>query len=463
MRTIILILALIFSLRLFSQISVCGSSIELTADTMGTNAVTGMWTCSHNQIVISNIDPSPLHFKVIADASGIPNFFVNGMQSVWFYWEYMDHQNNLHRDSINVLFYEMPNCHHYTDTTICNHSLYLIGHTSISNALVNWGGIGSNPSNVIFSNSNESSTNAFFPLTGNYSVVWTEMNAENNACRCSDTFMVNIVNIPYIEVGPDLMICNSHFAYLCAHTDSNVIGEWSGPIGITFYDGPHDSLLNPNGKNNKCTWIKNNNFNETITMYYITFNGYCYNYDSVNVSFYFSYPPIITTNLADTVSSYNEYQSLCAVTPTYGYGYWIDNNAGTLFQPSNNTPCNVTAVVNNSGMHCFNWVTVNHTCRDTSEAFCVNFTSMEFVENIKDLYIYPNLFNEYIFIIAPKAMIVSLEGYDVLGKNRFLINDIRLELGENKVPIINNLEEGIYLIVIRYGSQKVSFKTYYKH
>jgi len=164
MKTTFLTFALIFSLRLFSQISVCGSAVELTADTIGSHAVYGMWTCSHNQIVITNIDQSPLHFKVMADASAIPNFFVNSMQSVWFYWNYMDNQNNLHIDSVNVVFYEMPNCYHFTDTTTCSHSLHLIGQTSISNASVSWQGLTSNTSNPIFSDPMQTSTNVFFSI-----------------------------------------------------------------------------------------------------------------------------------------------------------------------------------------------------------------------------------------------------------------------------------------------------------
>ena len=96
MRTTFLTLALIFSLRLFSQTSVCGTSVELMADTIGSNAVSGYWTCSYNGVVITNIDNSSLHYRIIADATGITNFFINSMQTVWFFWHYIDNQSTSH-------------------------------------------------------------------------------------------------------------------------------------------------------------------------------------------------------------------------------------------------------------------------------------------------------------------------------------------------------------------------------
>jgi len=456
MRTTFLTLALIFSLRLFSQTSVCGTSVELMADTIGSNAVSGYWTCSYNGVVITNIDNSSLHYRIIADATGITNFFINSMQTVWFFWHYIDNQSTSHIDSMRVIFYEVPNCVNHSDDTIyCGSIIQLNGNFSINNSIGQWSSIPS--TNIFFIPNNDPNATINVTHSGDYQIIWTEMNAGNTACRCSDTFNLTFLPTPYSETPEEITICNSNWAYICGN--SNMPAQWSGPTGVTF----HDSLngpVNPMGSYNSCTWIKYPSINDTIYMFYTASNGYCYSYDSVKISFLKAYPPVIITNPIDSISNSNQYISLCATAPTYGYGYWVDNQLNTHFQPSNQTSCGVTASVQYSGIHCFKWITVNHSCRDTSDAFCVNFVGINENYMLSNLNLYPNPFREDVFITSSISVNAKIEWYSIDGKKMFE-NITRIEVGENIIEKPQNLDVGIYFIIIKTDNDNKTYRVSY--
>jgi hypothetical protein len=78
---------------------------------------------------------------------------------------------------------------------------------------------------------------------------------------------------------------------------------------------------------------------------------------------------------ADSINCGRVCDLLAAQQPAYGNGYWYDSVNLTQFYPNNfsHNPDSVIIAPSAYGPHYFYWVTVNGTCRDTSDAIPVNF------------------------------------------------------------------------------------------
>lgn len=94
-------------------------------------------------------------------------------------------------------------------------------------------------------------------------------------------------------------------------------------------------------------------------------------------------PAIHLVNTSDSITCGKVFTSLSAMNPAFGYGYWIDIEPNTIFTPS---PSNLSPIatidtigVNNYCYHHFYWITVNDTCRDTSEVVKVKFIRVPIV------------------------------------------------------------------------------------
>ena len=366
--------------------SVCGTTTQLTADTIGTYINNGWWTCNVPGVIITPTGSDPVQWNPTVDASSlVPGFWVNSQHDVWFYWHGQSTSTGCTSiDSVTVAFYEIPNANAGIDTSICGKTYDLNASWSIDNPSGIWSSI-LNPATANFVPTNIPSSIVTVSQNGLFYFVWKEMNAGNTSCFDRDTITVDFRQVPTPDAGLDISVCGK-FAYICAtRTPSVTNGEWAVPPGIAFYDAPIDSAIhfNVSYQDSACTWIRYGSENEMITIRWVEFNGQCYGNDSVNVYFGSIQPAVHLVDPADSVVCGPVYTLLNAQNPSYGYGEWQDILINTTFTPSAINP-NATAiidssVINNFGYHGFRWITINGNCRDTSETIKVNFKTSKII------------------------------------------------------------------------------------
>ncbi|OFX28269.1 MAG: hypothetical protein A2X08_05655 [Bacteroidetes bacterium GWA2_32_17] len=362
--------------------SVCGTTTQLYADTIGSGITNAYWTSSVPGININYTGSDPLPWNPIVDASGLGSgFWINSQRQVWFYWHGQGEYSCTSIDSLSVTFYEIPIANAGLDTFICGK----IYNLNASPSIINYTGIWTASSGPGSSNFNyATSPNGTVTVTqfGVYFFYWKEMNFNNTTCFDRDTVIINFKVVPMPDAGLDFGVCGK-FAHICV-IPSVPGGQWSCPQGgVPYYDAPIDSVshYNPSYQDSACAWIRYGSENDTVTMYWFEFNGVCAGFDSVNVYFGSIEPAIELVDPVDTFVCGPIYHLLNAQQPAYGSGFWYDTVANTMFSPSQNSNNNLTATIdtggtNNYGWHHFYWVTVNGQCRDTSTVVPVKFIRM---------------------------------------------------------------------------------------
>jgi len=353
------------------QISVCGTFTQLNADTIGSGAIYAYWTSLPPGPIINQEGNIP--FNATVDISHlIPSIYHHSVAEFYFYW----HVSNgicQNYDSVKVTFYEIPEAFAGNDTSICGKSYTMNAAWSIQNRTGQWYQI-SGPGTSNFSNPNSPNSLVTVTQYGTYTYVWKEMNGGMPQCYDTDTVEITFLVVPMPDAGTDFSVCGM-FAQISA-TPSTAGGSWVAPPGVAFYNCETMEYCS-NCDTLPTTCIRYSSENDTITMYWVEFNGVCYGYDSVNIYFGKVVPAVILTNPLDTFVCGNKYSNLSAQAPDVGYGYWVDDVMNTTFIPSPTMNVGVVAEIGSGdsyyGKHCFRWITVNGSCRDTSEAHCVWF------------------------------------------------------------------------------------------
>ncbi|MBI5540993.1 MAG: hypothetical protein HY951_13090, partial [Bacteroidia bacterium] len=365
--------------------SICGSTSQMAADTIGSGIVNAWWTCpSVPGMVITptGLDPIPWNPNVDATLLGTNFFNPNSQHAVWFYWNAQNGASCNSVDSVLVTFYQKPAANAGIDTAICGKSYDLGGAWSITNH----SGIWSTQTNSV---PPPPGTANFVPTTtpdaivtvtdyGVYNFIWKEMNQASTVCFDRDTVRIEFKTVPMPDAGLDFSVCGK-FAYICA-TTSVPGGQWSCPSGgVAYYDAENGNLT-PANQNVPCTWIRYSSENDTVTMYWFENNGSCTGYDSVNVYFSSIQTATQLVDPADSVVCGPVFTLLNAQQPAYGSGYWMDTVQNTTFTPTPTNPSPVATIdtggVDYYGYHHFYWITVNGMCRDTSEVVPVKFIEM---------------------------------------------------------------------------------------
>jgi gliding motility-associated-like protein len=355
--------------------AICGYTAQLAADTIGSGATSGYWTTNNPGVIITYNGTSPIQWNATASVANPSSFFANtDYQEVYLYWHVQSGPGCQSYDSVKIIFNKKPDAYAGNDTVICGKKYFLHATPSLLNPSGMWSTL-SGPGTANFVNPTQAQTMVTVTQYGIYQFIWKEMNSNMPQCYDTDTITVEFLIAPEPDAGLDTAVCGK-FAHICA-TPSIPGGHWSGPSGISYYDGPNGNY-NPSYQDSACTWIRWPSENDTITMYWVEFNGICYGYDSVNVYFGAIAEAIILTNPADSLICGPSYPYLSANPPSVGYGYWIDNVYNTTFTPSPYAHNNVVATIGSGGTsyygpHYFYWITVNGSCRDTSNAHYVRF------------------------------------------------------------------------------------------
>ncbi len=354
--------------------SVCGYSTQLAADTVGSVASLAYWTTNNPGVTITYNGTDPLPWNATVSVNNPNTFFAtDDYQEVYLYWHVQSGIGCQSYDSVLVTFHKIPEAYAGHDSVVCGKHYFLNATASLNNPSGLWTTL-SGPGTANYVHPTQPQTMVNVTQYGIYQFVWTEMNAHMPSCSDMDTVQIEFLIAPEPDAGLDQAVCGK-FAHLCA-TPSIPGGYWSGPPGIAYYDGPNGNY-NPSYQDSVCTWVRWPSENDTVTLYWIEFNGICHGYDSVNVYFAAKIDAIIQTNIADSLVCGPSYSLLSAVPPSYGYGYWIDAVYNTTFTPSAYEPNNLVATIGSGqsyyGPHYFYWITVNGDCRDTSDAFYVRF------------------------------------------------------------------------------------------
>ncbi len=333
------------------------------------------WTSSVPGIIINQSGSIP--YNPTVDASTLPSFFTNSQHPVYFYWNATNGPGCSAVDSVLVTFYEIPQANAGIDTAICGLTYHNTGIFSLDNPDGIWSNLTPSIGSATFVPSDIPNSVVSVSSFGVYQFLWKEMNAGNSACYSIDTLTVNFKVTPMPDAGLDTAVCGK-FVHLHAHPTVSG-GQWSGETGIAFYVTPSDPAPTPSEAYNPNAWVRWPSQNDTVTLYWTEFNGTCYGYDSVNVYFGAVIEATIQTAASDSLVCGPSYDLLSAVTPSYGYGYWIDTVSNTVFSPSpDSIYSNLTATIDTGGVsyygsHHFYFITVNGSCRDTSDAHYVRY------------------------------------------------------------------------------------------
>ncbi|MBI5539738.1 MAG: T9SS type A sorting domain-containing protein [Bacteroidia bacterium] len=269
------------------SLSVCGTTTQLAADTIGTGIINAYWTSSVPGVLITPSGTDPIPWNPMVDASVLGSgFWVNSQRSVWFYWNGQNTSGCLSTDSVLVTFYQKPDAHAGIDTAVCGKSYDLGAAWSITSHSGMWSMSTAplpNPGSSNFIPPTSPTATVTVTNYGDYYFVWKEMNINNSVCFDRDTVRVEFIVVPMPDAGLDISVAGN-WAYICA-TPSVPGGSWSSPAGgIVYYDTQNGNIT-PLNQFQPCTWIYNSSLNDTITMYWFESNGVCTGFDTLNVTF----------------------------------------------------------------------------------------------------------------------------------------------------------------------------------
>ncbi|PKP17543.1 MAG: hypothetical protein CVU05_15365, partial [Bacteroidetes bacterium HGW-Bacteroidetes-21] len=359
--------------------SICGLTTQLNADTLGSGIVWATWTSSVPGVNITYTGTTPdVPKNPTVDASAVGSFYQNSQRPVYFYWIAQNGQGCEARDSVLVTFFEIPDAFAGADDSICGKNYDLVGNYSLANATGTW---------TILQKPFTTSSADFQPPThadgevtvsdyGIYQFIWRESNAGNTQCLDRDTIQIYFMQVPHPDAGMDFSVCGKYAELNATATTGN--GYWTAPTNSWF--NATDWHLGDTTFCASCYTDANVVYyypseNDTVTIYWMEFNGICYGYDSVNVFYGSIQQAIDLVDPADSLNCGRSFDRLNAQNPAYGHGYWYDAVANTNFYPNTNLSHPDSAYISSSsyGMHYFYWVTVNGNCRDTSDMVPVNF------------------------------------------------------------------------------------------
>ncbi|PKP22909.1 MAG: hypothetical protein CVU05_01825 [Bacteroidetes bacterium HGW-Bacteroidetes-21] len=175
--------------------------------------------------------------------------------------------------------------------TVCGLSYFLDSQPSYGSGM--WFTL--DPINTWFSSNNSSSPSSIYNDTvnvNNYTsynppfykqFVWME---DNYGCVDKDTLRIYFMEVPHPDAGLDFSVCGKYAELNATSTIGN--GYWTAPTSSWFnatawHAG--DTTYCPSCYTDPNVVYYYPSENDTVTMYWMEFDGICYGYDSVNVYF----------------------------------------------------------------------------------------------------------------------------------------------------------------------------------
>jgi hypothetical protein len=246
----------------------------------------------------------------------------------------------------NVVFGQCSNPNCGNDFAICGN----IAQLNVQNATTGYwtaynGSQVMTPAPVYSSSSSATNTNVVIPTNfiGNEIVkfVWTD-----NSGPCTDTVVVEFVEVPVVNAGVDFDVCGPCAELNCV--SGGFVGSWL-PNGAAI-----DNWMDPNTE--VCvnqyvpkifTWLESNSAT--------TASLSCSDMDEVEVTFWREPTATVFSDLVDTVVCGLNYEDVLTQNPANGQcGYWICPSCGYLWSPM--FPDLNDFVVDTPGSYGFYWV-----------------------------------------------------------------------------------------------------------
>ncbi|NSW44830.1 MAG: hypothetical protein HPY79_03255, partial [Bacteroidales bacterium] len=181
-----------------NTISVCGTSVTLAADTIGSGVTSGYWYSVPSGPVITQTGLVPFNATVDISSMG-SNAYHYSVGEFYLYWVVSNGQCTNY-DSVKVNFYDIPVAYAGLDTAICGNSYYLAASWSIDNPVGLWSQL-SGPGTATFVYPTHKNTMVSVTQFGVYQFIWKEMNAGNTSCYSTDTITINFKVTPMPDAG----------------------------------------------------------------------------------------------------------------------------------------------------------------------------------------------------------------------------------------------------------------------
>ncbi|MDD3739696.1 MAG: T9SS type A sorting domain-containing protein, partial [Bacteroidales bacterium] len=242
---------------------------------------------------------------------------------------------------------------------------------------------------------------------------------DNFGCTASDTILIGLYSLPYVELGTDQTVC----------ADTEVILD----------AGEFDSYLwNDESTDTTLTVIADGSYSVTVT----DVNG-CTGFDIVNVNFV-EYPVADFSYIINSGTTV-DFEDLSLNAETYAWDfngddivdYTLSENVSYTYPALGQYPVNLT---------------VTNECSSDSETKIIYVLNID-EENIGEIAIYPNPASEILFIDSEEDLMITI--IDITGK-------IVLQYKHNDVKTseidISNLAKGLYTLDLKLNNRIINYK-----
>lgn len=360
---------------------ICGSSYTFDADVFGFEYALGTWKTNFVGANFNN-----LHYPAATVAlpntgvmPGQPNNGTTFGDSSWvtvpFVWV-MDNNRCTEEDTVLITFYQDPVANAGPDTSVCGKTYTMRGKYSIGESKGEWSMInGPSPLQPVWGNKFSPTSTVSVAVSGLYTFQWKEDNFHNPSCSTTDVVNIFFIEIPDVNAGSDRYICGNDFVLEASASTGN--GIWLPPTGAT---------ISVPGDPHSDTHYGGSSSNATVIYVWQEYNEYagiqCVENDTVNITYMVQpvanvlWTPGVSTDHVCGKSETNAQQIIVGQNPSISgtniVAYWVGNDAefykAGVANPYARDPDSV--VVNNYGVHYFNWVIENwvgdSVCTDTS-------------------------------------------------------------------------------------------------
>jgi len=343
-----------------NESEICGSCVQLAADTVGSGWATGFWL---GKDIICEFDDYTLPNAIVC-VDSLGSFGDTAYVRTPFIWV-MKNFGCTSADTMWVTFYDRPTANAGLDNAICGKvyglgAVYDITETA-GYTPDGWWSTFSQPFPFATTNivpQDEDSTEVTVSHNGTYEFVFRENNSFLPMCYDTDTVQIEFVEKPVISAGEDKDVCGT-----CTDlegTSGGFNGSWlaNGSLYTDFND-PQTHVCQSAYGDVIYTWLESNEATTTILS--------CSSQDQVTITYWKVPTANILTDLEDSTTCGLYYDRLRAENPGSEItGYWFTYNPGSVFGDEFDVFTDVT--VPDYGYHDFYWI--EETGPDLTPGFC---------------------------------------------------------------------------------------------
>ena len=372
-----------------NHVTVCDNSVALCAETSASEGYTSyMWLCK--EMAGTFADSSAISTTFTLDSS----IHVTNFRDVDIYFVGRN-ESCVSIDTMHVRFLQKPVANAGVDHVACGNSYDLNGIWGLTptdeyTPTCRWTVIDKPDqyAQVTWTNTPHDSIVEHVQVSdyGVYTFMVREFNTAGEASTCADsaTVVVEFMEMPNVNAGPDFPVCGLDFQLhaITSHAEGdNIVGTWTSMSGgaAAFTDRTDPNTTGHYSAYGPATFI----WTETNHPHIQTDNEEtCSRSDEVVVTFYEVPSAVINMNESDTAVCGLTFAYLRAENPGDGIsGYWFEDSPYTQFGPNNQTyNQTITDVtVPSYGRHSFYWIEYTgpadnpRFCKDTAGPWTVNF------------------------------------------------------------------------------------------